>query len=363
MVAMLRYGLGELRYRWRISCVMALVISIPLMGFLLVNAYRADLASRYSQLNRASLVVQETGSIGEITGSRLSAAVGQELLAAGASLAVPEIHAVVGITPQDAVLLRGIQLENYTRLEGFKILSGRPLAPGDPPRAAMIGARLAEERQVIPGEPIALRGRQFSVVGVFSNGTYADNEAWVSLADAQALLGWGSDVSIFIIPDGEALHEGDTLPGGISVVRRGETGAVLNREWTPLLNLLTLVITALGVAAAVALTNILWRLAWLRRRELAILQSVGFGKLAQAGYLFIQGLGITTLGFALGVAEALAVGGLNRLNTSGVIIRPLYDARVIAISLVFAACLTLAGTTLPAWWLSRHNLVMMMRTE
>jgi ABC-type lipoprotein release transport system permease subunit len=117
------------------------------------------------------------------------------------------------------------------------------------------------------------------------------------------------------------------------------------------------------VAAAIALANILWRLAWLRRRDLAILQSVGFGKLAQAGYLFIQGLGITVLGLALGVAEALAVGGFNRLNAAGVIIRPLYDARIIAVSLVFTACLTLAGTALPAWRLSRKNLVMMMRAE
>jgi ABC-type lipoprotein release transport system permease subunit len=276
---------------------------------------------------------------------------------------VPEIHAVVGTSPEDAVLLRGIQLEAYTRLEEFKIIAGRPLGPGDPPRLAMVGARLADERQVMPGGPIELRGRQFSVVGVFSTGTYADNEAWVSLADAQTLLGWGSDVSIFIIPDGESYHEGDSLPGGISVVRKGETGSVLNREWTPLLNLLALVITALGVAAAIALANILWRLAWLRRRDLAILQSVGFGKLAQAGYLFIQGLGITVLGLALGVAEALAVGGFNRLNAAGVIIRPLYDARIIAVSLVFTACLTLAGTALPAWRLSRKNLVMMMRAE
>ncbi len=113
----------------------------------------------------------------------------------------------------------------------------------------------------------------------------------------------------------------------------------------------------------VALANILWRLAWLRRRELAILQSVGFGKLAQAGYLFIQGACITLLGFVMGVAEALAFGQLNKISTAGVIIQPLYDAQVIGVSLVFTVCLALVGTALPAWYLSRLNLVMLMRAE
>ncbi len=360
---MLRYGFNELFLRWRMSGVMALAVSIPFMGYLLINAYRADLVARYSLVNRTALVVQQTGSVGEILGSRLPGEVATTLRAAGASQVVPEIHVIVGTSPTNAVMLRGIDVEKYSQSEEFRLESGRPLQPGDPPRLAMVGAHLAEQRQAFPGDEIMLRGRSFRVVGVFSTGAYADYEAWVSLADAQSLLGWGSDVSIYIIPDGESLQEGDMLPGGVSVVRRGETGAVVIQEWTPFLNLVALLAAALGVSTAIAMANMLWRLAWLRRRELAILQSVGFGKLAQAGYLFIQGLCITLLGVILGVAEALAVGQFNKISSAGVIIQPLFDVRVIAASLVFAACLALAGTSLPAWWLSRLNLVMLMRTE
>lgn len=360
---MLRFGFKELFLRWQMSGVMALAVSIPFMGYLLINAYRADLVARYSLVNRTALVVQQTGSVGEILGSRLPGDVAITLRAAGASQVVPEIHVIVGTGPTDVAMLRGIDLEKYSRSEEFRLEAGRPLQAGDPPRLAMVGARLAEQRQAFPGSEIMLRGRSFHVVGVFSTGAYADYEAWVSLADAQSLLGWGSDVSIYIIPDGETLREGDMLPAGLSVVRRGESGAVVIQEWTPFLNLLALLVAALGVSTAIAMANMLWRLAWLRRRELAILQSVGFGKLAQAGYLFIQGLCITLLGFVLGVAEALALGQFNKINSTGVVIQPLFDARVIAVSLVFAACLALAGTSLPAWWLSRLNLVMLMRTE
>ena len=55
-------------------------------------------------------------------------------------------------------------------------------------------------------------------MGTFQTGMYVDNEAWVALEDAQTLLGYGKDVSIFIIPDEGILSSGDTLPGGVSIV-------------------------------------------------------------------------------------------------------------------------------------------------
>ena len=88
----------------------------------------------------------------------------------------------------------------------------------------MIGARLAEERQLLPGDMIPVRGRDFQVVGIFDVNTYASNEVWISLEDAQALLGWGTDVSVYVIPNGETYQEGDTLPGGISVVEKETAG-------------------------------------------------------------------------------------------------------------------------------------------
>ncbi len=135
---------------------------------------------------------------------------------------IPEIHTVTGVSVQDATLLRGIDLRQYQRLETFSMLSGRSLHPGDSPRLAMLGVLLAERKHLKTGDAISLRGRNFTVVGIFQNGTYMDNQAWISLADAQALLGWGQDVSVYIIPDQGILHEGDTLPGGLSVTRKGE---------------------------------------------------------------------------------------------------------------------------------------------
>ena len=185
----------------------------------------------------------------------------------------------------------------------------------------------------------------------------------MSLADAQELLGWGSDVSVFVVPAGEKLKEGDELPGGIALVRKGESGVNLVKEWVPLFDLFDLVATSLGIAVVVALANMLWRLAWLRRRDLAILQSLGFGRRVLTGYLFVQAAAIGLLGYLIGMAVALSLGRLTGIQTAGMSVHPVFDGAVLAWSLSIAVLISLAGSALPVLWLSRLNLANLLRAE
>ena len=361
MITMMRLGLQEAGLRWWMTIVMGLTVAASIVCFLVLNAYYTDLVSRYSTLAIDNLVVEESGSMGEWTGSRLPASVTQDLT--GASLIVPEIHTIVGTSPENAVMLRGVGLENYAKVETYKMTAGRALQTGDPARQAMIGALLAEERHLTEGGTIAIRGRNFKVVGVFSNGTYADHEAWISLSDAQVLLGWGSDVSVFVIPAGEKLKAGDMLPGGLSVVQKGEAGVNMVKELQPIFNLLGLVAVTLGVAAAVVLANMLWRLAWLQRRDIAIIQSIGFGKLSVAVFLLVQGASIALLGFGLGVLVSLGLGEFTRLSANGSSIHAAFDAHILLLTFLYACLITAAGSVLPAWWLAHLNLAMLLRSE
>jgi putative ABC transport system permease protein len=356
-------GFKELAVRWRAVLAMGFTISLPILMYLLLNGYQTGLETRYKNIQENYLLVQETGSMGEFYGSRLSINLREDLLKRGISWVSAELHTITGTTPENAILLRGIELDNYSKIEEYQMIEGRPLQPGDAPRLAMIGVKLAEQRNTYSGDSIQIRGRDFSIVGVFANGTYADYEAWISIGDAQALMGWGSDVSVYVIPASDKLKAGDSLPGGVSLVQKGESGQDLISEWKPLYKLLGVITATLGAAVAVALTNILWRLAWLRRRELAILQSIGFGKLSLLWYLFVQGLGITTVGFCLGAVEAFLVGALIPLRTAGISIDAIIDLDVILSSLLFAGLITLAGAGIPAYWFSRQNLVKLMKVE
>lgn len=360
---MLHLALAELITRWRSSLGMVLVIALPLLSFLLFDAYQAGFAVIFSGFDPAEMVVQSMGSMGELYGSRLPVELASELQKRGARMITPEIHTVVGSTPANAMLLRGISLDRYLRIEGLRILLGRPFQPGEAPRKAMVGARLAEQRELTPGALVEIRGRSFQVVGIFEIGTYEDHEIWISLQDAQDLLGWGSDVSVFIVPANQGLRPGDVLPAGAVVTAKGDNSADLVNEWSPLFNLLRAVAVALGVAAVVALANLLWRLAWQRRREIAVLRSLGFGRRALSIYLLGQAFAITGLGFVLGASVALVLSAITRADAIGITLQAHFNPRVIATGLALALIIALAGSILPAVQLSRLNLASLLRDE
>lgn len=363
MAALLWLSLRNLaRQKW-LALILALSISIPLMSYLVLNAIQSEMNRRYNHLSQAFLVVEQGGSFGEFYGSRLPMQTGQLLRARGASLVEPEIRTITGTSGQDAILLRGIPLETYRTVESFQLTAGRALAAGDPPRSVMVGERLAQERGVYPGTVLSIRGRDFQVQALFSTGTYSDYEAWISLSDAQQLLGWEEDVSIFVIPAGETLQAGDLLPDGMTVIRKGEGGTNLIAEFRQLFDLLHLLAITLGVAAAANLAIALWRLAWQQRRDLAILQSVGFSRRSLALYLGGQSAAVTLGGFVLGVGEGALFTAYTRLQSTGISVQPSLDAATILLCLGYALAVYLLSTFAPVAWLARLNLAGLLRAE
>jgi putative ABC transport system permease protein len=359
----LRLGLHDLLIRPRLTLTMSLLIAVSAGVFTTLQAYRTGLAVEFNRLAPNLLIVQETQSFGEIYGSRLSPEIGDRLSKLGFLFVVPEIHVVTGTSTQNASLIRGIDLRKYTLAENFAIVSGQSLRVGDSSRSAMIGSLLATNRNLSLGAVISLRGRNFDVVGIFQTGTYADNEAWISLEEAQNLLGWGKDVSIFIIPDEGILHEGDTPFQGVSVARKGEGVRFEASQWQPVIDLMTAVTTAMGVATALALANILWRSAWVRRREMAILRTNGFPIFSLVTYLMAQATGVTLLGLVFGAGLTLLLTSGVQVAVHGFTLNPRLDTASTLSSLGWIGLILFAGCLLPAWWLSHMNLVQLLHSE
>ncbi len=363
LLVTLRLGLHDLfRYR-RLALIMSLSIAIAAGMVAFLEAYRAGLAAEFNEQTHNFLVVHDSQNEGDIAGSRISSQVSEKLSGLGISMIIPEIHAVTGTSIQSATLLRGIDLGQYTHLETFSMLSGRRLQSGDPSRLAMVGVLLADRQHLKTGDVISLRDRNFNIVGIFQNGTYMDNQAWIALADAQTLLGWGQDVSVYIIPDEGILHDGENLPGGLSVTQKGQDLRLIAAQYQPMLNMWQIVSLALGIAASLALANVLWRLAWLRRREMAILRTCGFPTQSLVGYLFVQAVGITLLGIVLGGLFTLVFAISIRLTVSSFTIVPSVAAGILLPGLGWIGLIMLAGSLLPAWWLSHLNLAQLLHSE
>jgi ABC-type antimicrobial peptide transport system permease subunit len=362
-LVILRLGLHDLIRHRRLALVMSLSIAVATAMVVFLVVYRAGLAAEFTVQTPNLLVVHDLQNVGDISGSRISSQVAETLAGLGIRTVIPEIRSVTGTSVTNATLLRGIDLGQYTRLESFSMLSGRRLEPGDAPRQAMVGALLAEKQDLKTGGSISLRGRKFTIVGIFQNGTYMDNQAWIALSDAQTLLNWGQDVSVYIIPDEGALHEGDTLPGGLGVSRKGETLRLLAAQYQPLLSMWQIVSLALGLGASMTLASVLWRLAWLRRHEMAILRTTGFPTYSLVGYLLVQAAGITLLGILLGGMFTVVLTTSIRLTVSSLTIVPRLDAGTLLPGLGWVGLIMLAGSLLPAWWLSRFNLAKLLHSK
>jgi putative ABC transport system permease protein len=362
-LVMLRLGLNDLVSHRRLAAILAVSVAIASGMYIFLVTYRAGLAAEFNEQTPNLLVVHDRQNVGDISGSRISSQVAETLRGLGVSMLIPEIHAVTGTSIQNATLLRGIDLEQYTRLESFDMLDGRRLEPGDAPRLVIVGALLADREKVEVGDKISLRGRDFTVVGIFQNGTYMDNQAWISLADAQALLNWGQDVSVYIIPDEGILHEGDTLPGGLSVTHKGAVLGLIADQYKPMLELWQVVALVLGAGVSLTLANALWRLAWLRRHEMAILRTTGFSASSLAGYLLVQAGAISLAGIILGGLFMAVLMTSVHLTVSSFTIVPRLEAGTLLPGLGWLGLLLLAGSLLPAWWLSRLNLASLLHSK
>lgn len=364
MKAILYTSLQDLAQSWRTSLVMSLFLGIITLLYLTLNGFQAGLHAQIELDPLASyLIVHETDINAEQYGSRIPGDTHQFLMTLGISQAIPEIHHVAGTSIQNAVHLRGIDPASYQRLDSFRLLSGKAIVPGDPERSVMLGMRLAEKWKKTVGDTVSLRGRDFQVVGIFQTGAFADNQAWIMLSAAQALLGWGEDVSLYVIPAGEGLQPGDQPAPGLTVQPRGAAIRRAGLLLDPHIYLIQWSIQIIGIAAAFALTNILLRLAWLRRRQLAILRCLGFASWTAAVYLLIQAFAIALPGITFGVACAWLLSLTMKVYTFDFTIAPIISPALLVTGLAWSLGLSLAGAILPAWWLGRLHPAKLLRNE
>jgi putative ABC transport system permease protein len=365
MVAIIRLALKDLSRHWTLALIMALLFSVTFASYLALITYQKSLSITYFSLENNWLVVQESDGTGEIHGSRLTTAIDQQLKDNGYDHPIPEIHQVVGTSISNGIMMRGVRPEDLYKVSPFKLLSGRALVPGDASRLAMVGENLARRLETNIGNTIKLRGREFTVVGIFKTSSYEDSQAWISLTDAQALLNYGSDVSIFFIPDGGTLSEGFNLTKGVSISRRGESGNTFGKETISFFRYLGLIGGFVGVATVITLTNLLWRLTCLHRREFGIVRTLGFGKSSVVVYLIAQSAIILGFGVIAGGIFAVAViaGRIQSFSAFGIGLSPSWDLSTISITALVTLIIAGIGIALPANKINRMSIPELLGRE
>jgi hypothetical protein len=363
VITVMIVGIRELTRRWRMALACLLLVTVPVGLFLSLRLFLSGMRSEYSRISAGMLVVQKSDSMGDIYGSRLGPQTDVLLRQMGYASPIPAIHEIAGTTITNAVLLRGVDLARYFALDEFQILAGQMLDLSSPPRSAMVGYRLAEARSLAVGDPISLRGRDFTITAIFKTGAYLDNQAWISLADAQALFNYGQDVSVYVIPDDGPLHAGDTLPGGLVIAQRGEMIRQIGEEYLSIVNFMGWVVQIQAAATAAMLANVLWRLAWQQRREMSLLRCLGFGAWTPGLYLAAQALAMLLPGSLLGTIAAHTIGKEVIQHIAGFGLDTIFEPSALLSAGALSLAIILPGIAVPMAWFRRFDLADLLRSE
>ncbi len=228
--------------------------------------------------------------------------------------------------------------------------------------AVVVGDLLAARLHVGVGSPLRLGGRTFAVAGIFHAGiSNEDNGVISTLADAQALAGRtpGETTTFAVrlapqttIPTARR-ELARTFPGLVAIsdpseaIRAG-TNSILISKAVVLIVVLALIIGALAVA------NTMLAAVLERRRELALLATIGWsarqiGTLVLGEAVAVSLLG-TAGGLALGVAASKLLPGALGL---GAFISPAVTAWGLGRAALIGVTIGVVGAIYPIWRVHR----------
>lgn len=363
MGTMIRLAFSILRTHWKVVLLMIFFFAVNVFSQLLLNGYRDNTVRLFQTIDREYLIIHETDTYAEFYGSRISPHIGDQLKDLGCSLVVPVLHTATGTIGRDFQFVMGVDVRQYREVERFDILAGHDLTPSDPSRSAMVGRVVAERDDVHVGDVISLRGRDFNVIGIFETHGFYDNDVWISLEDAQTLLGWGRDVSYYIVPDEGILLAGNAYEDHTLISHRGESVVIATNEILNPIELFNLIVTIVSVGTAVSLGNVIFRLATLERYHLAILRSVGFSRGHISLTIITQAWIIFLAGFILGLIGALVFPSIYQITMFDMVIKPDLGFKNIISTFLLLGGIGFISVVIPLIWVYRTNVGSLLRSE
>ncbi len=230
------------------------------------------------------------------------------------------------------------------------------------PGRIVLGDLLAAQLHATVGAVLRIGGRRFTVAGVFHSGVSNEDTGVIStLSDAQALAGRTSGetttVAIRLAPQttlpGARLQLARAFPGLIAIsdpseaIRAG-TNSVLISKAVLLIVVLALIIGALAVA------NTMLAAVLERRRELALLATIGWSPRQIRSLVLGEAVAVSLIGTAagllLGVAASKLLPGALGL---GAFISPALTAWGLGRAALIGVTIGVLGALYPIWRVNR----------
>lgn len=331
----------------------------------------------------ANLVVTPKGwcayeQISVLTGEQLPEAIPMSDLdkiraVPGVKSAVPYLNEKTAFRNRPVPVI-GILPEEMRTLQRWEMAAGRYFKAADEP-AVVIGAAIAQQFQLKPGDTFTVRGHPLPVIGVLREaGNKDDIASFAPLPVVQKIYEVEGKVS-FVAVLVEDLQQVDAV--SLRIQEKANVAVVTDKQL--LASILSIIgtvsgamqaVAAVGVlAAAFGIVNTLLTAVYERRREIGIMQAVGGTRLTLfAAFLLESGLygllgGI--LGVLIGILGAYVLGPYLADNAFTASLRqspaPALDGATLLWTFGLSIGLALVAGLYPAWRATKLSPVEAMR--
>jgi putative ABC transport system permease protein len=182
----------------------------------------------------------------------------------------------------------------------------------------VIGSLLAQQLRARPGQTIHIGGRSFVIAGVYQSGiTFEDTGAIVTLGDAQSIAGRTSQevtsiavrLAAQVTPSTAERQLAAAFPGVSAISDPSE--AIRAGVNSDLISKAVLLIVALAlIIGALTVANTMLAAVLERRRELAVLTTIGWSGSQLAALVLGEAVAVSILGTVTGVLLGILASGL-----------------------------------------------------
>ncbi len=382
----IQYNLRNVVVRWRSSVATVLGIAAVVAVFVALRAMARGIeASSASTGDPSNLLVVRKGSQAE-SGSLVTreqfriieSFEGIQRNAEGRPVVSAEVVAIISAAraqgPGEAnALVRGITARGMELRPQVRLVEGRWFEGGR--REVVVSRSLARRFRDfgIGGEVKAGRAR-LRVVGHFDGGGSAfDSEAWMDADEARAVFDREQYSSVLLRPAGPeqaralvARIEGDRR---FSLRAEGEVEYYSKQTMTakPIKYIAGVLGVAMSVGAVFAAMNTMYASVAARTREIGTLRVLGYSRRAVVACFMVEGACLAAAGGMVGCALArltngLATGTLDFQSFAETVFQFRVTPDLIGLGLVFAVCIGLAGSLLPALRAARTPVISALKS-
>ncbi|MCK6484653.1 MAG: ABC transporter permease [Phycisphaerae bacterium] len=272
------------------------------------------------------------------------------------------------------VAIRAIDEIAFDLHEEVRLIEGRRFARGS---EEVIVGKAARDRYagLNIGDEVALgrlANRRFRVVGIFeARGSALESEIWADYtAMSSAYEAHFYSSAMLRLSDPAVAEAAIAHIRGPAVELEAKTETQyykdLSQQADQIAALTIVLVSIMAFGAVFAVANTLYAAVDARRREIAMLRTIGFSRGSVIGAFVIESLMICGAACAVGLAVSLVFDGARQdylSDTTWTVLA--YELkvtpRIVAIGLMLAMCVGVIGAVAPAWRASRVGIIEALR--